>query len=81
MPLGVIHFAHEKDPLKLMAAYLPRETNQSSSGGFAEGGSLYALGLIHANHANKKILGSIISRIRVYLSKFNARQSCKYCII
>lgn len=32
-----------------MAAYLPREV-AASSAGYSEGGGLYALGLIHANH-------------------------------
>lgn len=46
--LGVIHRGHEHDALALMESYLPRETGPSS--GFSEGGGLYALGLIHANH-------------------------------
>ncbi|XP_037777929.1 26S proteasome non-ATPase regulatory subunit 1-like [Penaeus monodon] len=45
--LGVIHRGHEKEALTLMQAYLPKESN---SPGYAESGSLYALGLIHANH-------------------------------
>uniref|UniRef100_A0A2P2I0U6 26S proteasome non-ATPase regulatory subunit 1 n=1 Tax=Hirondellea gigas TaxID=1518452 RepID=A0A2P2I0U6_9CRUS len=45
--LGVIHRGHEKEALTLMQAYLPRESN---SPGYVESGSLYALGLIHANH-------------------------------
>lgn len=46
--LGVIHRGHEADSLALMQSYLPKETGPSS--GYSEGGSLYALGLIHANH-------------------------------
>ncbi|KAI9584755.1 26S proteasome non-ATPase regulatory subunit 1 [Glossina fuscipes] len=46
--LGVIHRGHEKDSLALMQSYLPKETGPSS--GYSEGGGLYALGLIHANH-------------------------------
>merc|ERR1711953_317908 len=46
--LGVIHRGHEKDSLALMQTYLPKDSANSS--GFAEGGGLYALGLIHANH-------------------------------
>ncbi|XP_030370099.1 26S proteasome non-ATPase regulatory subunit 1 [Scaptodrosophila lebanonensis] len=46
--LGVIHRGHEKDSLALMQSYLPKETGPSS--GYSEGGALYALGLIHANH-------------------------------
>lgn len=46
--LGVIHRGHEGDSLALMQSYLPKETGPSS--GYSEGGGLYALGLIHANH-------------------------------
>lgn len=46
--LGVIHRGHEADSLGLMQSYLPKETGPSS--GYSEGGGLYALGLIHANH-------------------------------
>ena len=49
--LGVIHRGHEKDSLALMQTYLPRDSANSS--GFAEGGGLYALGLIHANHGGE----------------------------
>ena len=47
--LGVIHRGHEKEALALMAAYLPRDV-AAASAGYSEGGGLYALGLIHANH-------------------------------
>ncbi|KAH8375861.1 26S proteasome non-ATPase regulatory subunit 1 [Drosophila serrata] len=46
--LGVIHRGHEKESLALMQSYLPKEAGPSS--GYSEGGALYALGLIHANH-------------------------------
>jgi len=46
--LGVIHRGHEHDALALMQSYLPREAGPTS--GYSEGGGLYALGLIHANH-------------------------------
>lgn len=46
--LGVIHRGHESDSLALMQSYLPKENGPSS--GYSEGGGLYALGLIHANH-------------------------------
>merc|ERR1719296_97046 len=45
--LGVIHRGHEKESLSLMQSYLPKDTTGTSSG-YAEGGGLYALGLIHA---------------------------------
>ena len=46
--LGVIHRGHETESLALMQSYLPKEAGPSS--GYSEGGGLYALGLIHANH-------------------------------
>ena len=52
--LGVIHRGHEKEALALMAAYLPREV-AATSAGYSEGGGLYALGLIHANHGTNII--------------------------
>ncbi|KFO21883.1 26S proteasome non-ATPase regulatory subunit 1 [Fukomys damarensis] len=39
---------HEKEALQLMATYLPKDTSPGSA--YQEGGGLYALGLIHANH-------------------------------
>lgn len=51
--LGVIHRGHEQDALKLMASYLPKDSNVGSA--YQEGGGLYALGLIHANHGDKII--------------------------
>lgn len=43
-----------------MQSYLPRETGPTS--GYSEGGGLYALGLIHANHGtaiNDYLLGQL----------------------
>ncbi|XP_033126949.1 26S proteasome non-ATPase regulatory subunit 1-like [Anneissia japonica] len=46
--LGVIHKGHEKEALNLMSTYLPKDSGPGSA--YQEGGGLYALGLIHANH-------------------------------
>jgi 26S proteasome regulatory subunit N2 len=51
--LGVIHKGHEKEALNLMSAYLPKDSANNSP--FSEGGGLYALGLIHANHGGEII--------------------------
>ncbi|TRY84096.1 hypothetical protein DNTS_032945, partial [Danionella cerebrum] len=51
--LGVIHKGHEKEALQLMATYLPKDTSPGSA--YQEGGGLYALGLIHANHGGEII--------------------------
>lgn len=58
--LGVIHHGHEHEALSLMQSYLPRESGPTS--GYSEGGGLYALGLIHANHGaaiNDYLLGQL----------------------
>lgn len=49
--LGVIHKGHEDEALSLMSTYLPKDSGPGS--GYSEGGGLYALGLIHANHGGK----------------------------
>lgn len=46
--LGVIHRGHLSQGKALMAPYLPRDGGSGSP--YSEGGALYALGLIHANH-------------------------------
>ncbi|XP_078443197.1 26S proteasome non-ATPase regulatory subunit 1 homolog A-like [Wolffia australiana] len=48
--LGVIHRGHLQQGRSLMAPYLPQSGAASSSSPYSEGGALYALGLIHANH-------------------------------
>ncbi|CAB9508065.1 ATPase regulatory subunit 1 [Seminavis robusta] len=58
--LGVIHASHVTEAMHLLQPYLPANPNGdgdgdgggtpvSPSGGYAEGGSLYALGLIHGS--------------------------------
>lgn len=54
--LGVVHAGHISEAMNLLEPYLPPapESNDggvSETGGFAEGGSLYALGLIHGSQA------------------------------
>ena len=51
--LGVIHKGHEKEALSLMSSYLPKDSSNSSP--YSDGGGLYALGLIHANHGGEII--------------------------
>jgi len=58
--LGVIHAGHITEAMHLLQPYLPANPSEdadgggnavSPSGGYAEGGSLYALGLIHGSHS------------------------------
>mmetsp|Transcript_18105 Transcript_18105/g.39467 ORF Transcript_18105/g.39467 Transcript_18105/m.39467 type:complete len:1039 (+) Transcript_18105:105-3221(+) len=58
--LGVIHAGHVTEAMQLLQPYLPSDPSTgedgggasavSAEGGYAEGGSLYALGLIHGSH-------------------------------
>lgn len=51
--LGVIHADHITEAMTLLEPYLPANPDEggtvSSTGGYSEGGSLYALGLIHGS--------------------------------
>jgi len=59
--LGVIHGGHVTEAMHLLQPYLPPNPSSgddggggstvSAQGGYAEGGSLYALGLIHGSHS------------------------------
>ncbi|TMW89675.1 hypothetical protein EJD97_016822 [Solanum chilense] len=48
--LGVIHCGHLQQGRSLMAPYLPQGAAGGGGSPYSEGGALYALGLIHANH-------------------------------
>uniref|UniRef100_A0A2P2MRE3 26S proteasome non-ATPase regulatory subunit 1 homolog n=1 Tax=Rhizophora mucronata TaxID=61149 RepID=A0A2P2MRE3_RHIMU len=48
--LGVIHRGHLRQGRSLMAPYLPQGGAGGGGSPYSEGGALYALGLIHANH-------------------------------
>ncbi|KAL8026545.1 hypothetical protein ABFX02_14G035400 [Erythranthe guttata] len=48
--LGVIHKGHLQQGRSLMAPYLPQGGSGGGGSPYSEGGALYALGLIHANH-------------------------------
>jgi 26S proteasome regulatory subunit N2 len=49
--LGVIHRGHLQQSRALMTPYLPPDGGAvGSASPYSEGGALYALGLIHANH-------------------------------
>ncbi|KAL7631720.1 UNVERIFIED_CONTAM: hypothetical protein RMT77_017975 [Armadillidium vulgare] len=70
--LGVIHRGHEREALTLMQAYLPKESN---SPGYVESGSLYALGLIHANHG-ANIIDYLLSQTRDTTSEIVRHGGC-----
>merc|ERR1712223_2374247 len=72
--LGVIHRGHEKDSLALMQTYLPKDTAGTSSG-YAEGGGLYALGLIHANHG-AEIIEYLLGQVKEASSEQTKHGGC-----
>ena len=58
--LGVIHRGHIKESKSVLAAYLPAEdagqqANTGAGSHYAEGGALYAMGLIHGNHHDLEV--------------------------
>uniref|UniRef100_A0A7E4UMT8 26S proteasome non-ATPase regulatory subunit 1 n=1 Tax=Panagrellus redivivus TaxID=6233 RepID=A0A7E4UMT8_PANRE len=68
--LGLIHRGHEANALKLLDPYLPK--GEADQFGYKEGGSLYAYGLIHANHGSdaaidylqKQLAGATTAAVR-----------------
>jgi len=49
---GVVHKGHTSDAMSILASYLPVAPGAPSSSNYAEGGALYALGLIFANRGS-----------------------------
>ncbi|KAJ3119597.1 proteasome regulatory particle base subunit [Physocladia obscura] len=59
--LGVIHKGHISRGKAVLAPYLPRDGISGSP--YSEGGSLFALGLIHANHG-KEVVGFLTNSLK-----------------
>ncbi len=59
--IGVVHKGHVKESMRLLQPYLPQGGVSASS--FSGGGSLYALGLIHANQGGE-VGRDVVSYIR-----------------
>eukprot|EP00003_Mantamonas_plastica_P027059 TRINITY_DN56_c0_g1_i12.p2 TRINITY_DN56_c0_g1~~TRINITY_DN56_c0_g1_i12.p2 ORF type:complete len:808 (+),score=368.87 TRINITY_DN56_c0_g1_i12:843-3266(+) len=53
--LGMIHFGHMSEGQKVLTPYLPGGGGNGGSD-FAAGGSLYAVGLMHANHSRAETI-------------------------
>jgi 26S proteasome regulatory subunit N2 len=60
--LGVIHRGHLSQGMKLLAPYLPGAGGANSSA-YTEGGSLFGLGLIFANHG-RQVSGYLLSQLK-----------------
>jgi 26S proteasome regulatory subunit N2 len=70
--LGVIHKGHIKEALNLMSAYLPKDSAHNSP--YSEGGGLYALGLIYANHGGD-IIEYLINQLRSTTTQNDVNQN------
>lgn len=70
--LGVIHRGHLQQGRSLMAPYLPQGGAGGGGSPYSEGGALYALGLIHANHGEgiKQFLRDSLRSTNVEVLKF-----------
>ncbi|XP_953086.1 26S proteasome regulatory subunit, putative [Theileria annulata] len=59
--IGVIHKGFTNESKKVLSSYLPTE---SGGGSYSEGGSLYALGLIHSNHFDLSAKELLLNSLR-----------------
>lgn len=61
-----------------MAPYLPRDGASGSP--YSEGGALYALGLIHANHG-QDIRGFLLESLRGTQNEVSSERCCSHLIM
>ena len=71
--LGVIHQGHEDNALERMATYLPADGNNSP---YQEGGGLYALGLIHANHGSDTMINYLMEQLKSATNEVIVHGAC-----
>lgn len=69
--LGVIHQTHVEKSFRVLSTYLPGFTTRSNgavsssnTSSFSDGGSLYALGLIHANRSDATVTQYLLSQLQ-----------------
>eukprot|EP00123_Amoebidium_parasiticum_P013699 comp22103_c0_seq1/m.32265 comp22103_c0_seq1/g.32265 ORF comp22103_c0_seq1/g.32265 comp22103_c0_seq1/m.32265 type:complete len:931 (-) comp22103_c0_seq1:132-2924(-) len=70
--LGVIHMGHVKESRKVLQPYLP---TGGSGSPYSEGGSLFALGLIHANHG-EAVKGYLMEQLRSSTTEILQHGAC-----
>eukprot|EP01054_Gregarina_sp_Poly1_P000606 Gregarina_sp_Poly_1__605@NODE_1142_length_4960_cov_250_301451_g788_i0_p1_GENE_NODE_1142_length_4960_cov_250_301451_g788_i0NODE_1142_length_4960_cov_250_301451_g788_i0_p1_ORF_typecomplete_len640_score110_34PC_rep/PF01851_22/8_9e03PC_rep/PF01851_22/1e04PC_rep/PF01851_22/0_00013PC_rep/PF01851_22/4_2ANAPC5/PF12862_7/0_53_NODE_1142_length_4960_cov_250_301451_g788_i012063125 len=64
--LGVVHQTHVEKSFRVLSTYLPGYSSNSSSGSnssFSDGGSLYGLGLIHANRSDTHVINYLLEQL------------------
>lgn len=57
-----------------MSAYLPKDTANNFP--YSDGGGLYALGLIHANHGGE-IIEYLFTQLKAATTEVNFKRKCK----
>jgi len=62
--LGVVHKGHVKEGMNLLQPYLPHDVVDGTKQ-YIEGGSLYALGLIHSNHKDAAIKDYLLTALQL----------------
>jgi 26S proteasome regulatory subunit N2 len=60
--LGVIHKGHIKESKSILSTYLPSGGGARGSP-YSEGGALYAMGIIHANHYDTETRGFLLEQL------------------
>ncbi|CAK9108184.1 unnamed protein product [Durusdinium trenchii] len=60
--LGVIHKGHIKESRSILSTYLPQQGGTRSSP-YSEGGALYGMGLIHANHYDQETKAYLLEQL------------------
>ncbi|RKO98605.1 hypothetical protein CXG81DRAFT_15699 [Caulochytrium protostelioides] len=73
--LGVIHKGQVENGRAIVEPYLPQE-GVSSGSQFSEGGSLFALGLIHANYAGASVLQFLTGHLKSTQSEVIQHGAC-----
>eukprot|EP01055_Gregarina_sp_Pseudo9_P002936 Gregarina_sp_Pseudo_9__2935@NODE_314_length_3190_cov_19_874326_g295_i0_p1_GENE_NODE_314_length_3190_cov_19_874326_g295_i0NODE_314_length_3190_cov_19_874326_g295_i0_p1_ORF_typecomplete_len990_score227_99PC_rep/PF01851_22/1_4e04PC_rep/PF01851_22/1_5e04PC_rep/PF01851_22/0_00021PC_rep/PF01851_22/0_0005PC_rep/PF01851_22/6e08PC_rep/PF01851_22/5_5e06PC_rep/PF01851_22/0_0013PC_rep/PF01851_22/7_2e02HEAT_2/PF13646_6/1_4e02HEAT_2/PF13646_6/4_1e05HEAT_2/PF13646_6/9_2e10HEAT_2/PF13646_6/2_1e05HEAT_2/PF13646_ len=63
--LGVVHQTHVEKSFRVLSTYLPGYSNNASgsNSAFSDGGSLYGLGLIHANRSDTHVINYLLEQL------------------
>lgn len=62
--LGVVHRGHIRDSRNILSTYLPRDDGGGNTQFYSEGGALYAMGLIHANHYDEQTESYLLEKLK-----------------
>lgn len=63
--LGVVHQTHVEKSFRVLSTYLPGYSSNTSgsTSAFSDGGSLYGLGLIHANRSDTHVINYLLEQL------------------